>query len=216
MMRVMITAMAVFGVSVGALWADLRIIDGDTLELAGERYRIAGIDAPEAGQRCLDAKGISWDCGDAATRALDALTSGKRVRCHGEGQDLYGRIIARCTANGRDIGGDMVASGMAWAFKKFSDAYVVDEFKAKSAGRGIWQGPAQPAWALREEAWKIAGRLAPEGCPIKGNISARGKIYHMPWSSAYRKTKIDPARGERWFCDEAAAQKAGWRAPRSR
>ena len=29
-----------------------RVIDGDTIEVAGERIRLHGIDAPESGQRC--------------------------------------------------------------------------------------------------------------------------------------------------------------------
>jgi len=55
---------------------------------------------------------------------------------------------------------------------------------------------------------------APAGdCRIKGNISDRGRIYHLPGSESYDRTKIDTARGERWFCTEAEARAAGWRAP---
>ncbi len=50
-----------------------------------------------------------------------------------------------------------------------------------------------------------------ESCLIKGNISPSGRIYHLPNSPAYDKTRIDEARGERWFCTEAEAQAAGWR-----
>lgn len=52
------------------------------------------------------------------------------------------------------------------------------------------------------------------GCRIKGNISENGKIYHVPGSPSYDQTKIDESRGERWFCTEAEARAAGWRAPR--
>jgi endonuclease YncB( thermonuclease family) len=56
---------------------------------------------------------------------------------------------------------------------------------------------------------------APNGaCRIKGNISESGKIYHVPGSEWYERTQIDPAKGERWFCTEAEAKAAGWRAPR--
>ena len=55
---------------------------------------------------------------------------------------------------------------------------------------------------------------APAGCLIKGNISSHGKIYHLPGSAGYARTKIDPAKGERWFCSEAEARAAGWRAAR--
>lgn len=51
-------------------------------------------------------------------------------------------------------------------------------------------------------------------CRIKGNISASGRIYHVPGSDSYDDTSIDTRRGERWFCTEAEARAAGWRAPR--
>lgn len=56
---------------------------------------------------------------------------------------------------------------------------------------------------------------SPGGCLIKGNINSRGeRIYHVPGSPNYDSTRIDTAKGERWFCSEAEAKAAGWRAPR--
>ena len=50
-------------------------------------------------------------------------------------------------------------------------------------------------------------------CPIKGNIGRRGeRIYHVPGGAYYSRTKISPAKGERFFCSEAEAAAAGWRA----
>jgi len=54
----------------------------------------------------------------------------------------------------------------------------------------------------------------PGACRIKGNLSDHGRIYHVPGSPAYERTKIDEATGERWFCAEAEAKAAGWPAPR--
>jgi endonuclease YncB( thermonuclease family) len=52
------------------------------------------------------------------------------------------------------------------------------------------------------------------GCRIKGNIGSSGnRIYHVPGSSSYNATRIDTAKGERWFCSEAEARAAGWRGP---
>ena len=49
-------------------------------------------------------------------------------------------------------------------------------------------------------------------CPIKGNISSKGeRFYHVPGGQYYDRTKIDPAKGERWFCSEEEAAAAGWR-----
>jgi endonuclease YncB( thermonuclease family) len=52
-----------------------------------------------------------------------------------------------------------------------------------------------------------------DSCRIKGNISQSGRIYHVPGSPWYDQTKIDESKGERWFCTEAEARAAGWRAP---
>ena len=51
------------------------------------------------------------------------------------------------------------------------------------------------------------------GCAIKGNVSKRGRIYHIPGSPQYEQTVVDESQGERWFCTEQEAQAAGWRAP---
>ena len=49
-------------------------------------------------------------------------------------------------------------------------------------------------------------------CRIKGNIGSGGrKVYHVPGSASYEATRIDPAKGERWFCSVAEAERAGWR-----
>ena len=60
-----------------------------------------------------------------------------------------------------------------------------------------------------------SGGETPEGCKIKGNINSKGvKIYHAPGMSSYGATRINESKGERWFCSEAEAKAAGWRAPR--
>ena len=54
------------------------------------------------------------------------------------------------------------------------------------------------------------------GCAIKGNINSEGeKIYHVPGSSSYSATVIDPTKGELWFCSADEAEANGWRAPKN-
>lgn len=192
-----------------------QIIDGDTLDIGDTRYRLHGIDAPERGQTC-SALGDLWPCGARATERLIALTEGRQVSCEAIEDDGRGRLVAKCFANGEDLGAAMVESGMAWAFIRYAEDYRGAEARARIARRGVWRGPAQPPWDYRRRRWETAAQEAPEGCAIKGNISSRGKIYHPPWSRSYARTRINEARGERWFCSEEEALAAGWRAPRNR
>lgn len=187
------------------------VIDGDTIQVGEKTYRIEGIDAPEHGQKCG-----SWPCGKEATAAMAGLVEGHELECLEHGQDDFGRTIATCNVGDIDIGRAMVLSGLAWAFTRYSDTYVEEQAEAKRRGVGVWSGVFQTPWEFREERWEVEAQVAPEGCPIKGNISSNGKIYHPPWSPWYTRTKISVEKGERWFCDEAEAVAAGWRAPQWR
>lgn len=187
------------------------VVDGDTIDIGGERIRLEGIDAPEHAQTCGRKWSGTWACGAAATRALASLIGNRRVECDNEGHDKYGRILGLCRVDGRDINAEMVRSGYAWAFVKYSPRYVAEEAEARKAKSGIWQGEAEPAWVYRERKWHVAETAAPSGCAIKGNVTAHGHIYHMPWSPWYAKVKVEPAKGEQWFCSEAEAAKAGFR-----
>ena len=187
-----------------------RVIDGDTLSVAGAMVRLEGIDAPELTQRCA-VEGGSWRAGDAARAYLAQLVSSKPVTCTGMGEDKYGRLIARCHANGRDLGAQLVREGLAWAFVRYSKTFVGQEAVARRARVGIWRAQCAPAWSYRRSRWSAEAAAAPDGCAIKGNVSQHGRIYHMPWDRWYGRTRIDPTRGERWFCDEREAREAGWR-----
>ncbi|WP_327437603.1 thermonuclease family protein [Sinorhizobium meliloti] len=193
----------------------VHVVDGDTLDVNGVRYRLHGIDAPEAGQVCAGSDGRNWACGQGAIRQMEELVLGKAVECDSRGQDAYGRIISVCTADGIEINALMVETGMAWAFRKYSVDYADLEDAARERRVGIWQASTDPAWNYRAHKWDASLSDVPEGkCPIKGNINRRNhRIYHVPWSKDYAKTKIDLERGERWFCSEDEAIAAGWRAP---
>lgn len=210
-------ALALFGMAAfsSAASADLSgravAIDGDTIEIGDARVRLEGIDAPEAGQSCGRKWVGTWDCGRAALRALNGLIDNQTVTCKSQGRDKYGRVLGLCSAGGKDINAEMVRAGNAWAFVKYSRTYVGAEEEARAARAGIWQGDAEPAWVYREKKWAGAEQVAPDGCAIKGNVTANGHIYHMPWSPWYARVKVDVELGERWFCSEAEAQKAGWR-----
>lgn len=187
------------------------VIDGDTIEIDGTRIRLEGIDAPEAGQSCQGGWFGTWNCGGAATAQLRWLVGGRRIECESAGTDKYGRILGLCSADGRDVNAEMVRTGHAWAFVKYSKRYKNAEAEARAAKAGIWKGESEPAWVYRERRWNVAEGDAPSGCAIKGNVTENGRIYHMPWSPWYAKVKVEPAKGERWFCSEAEAATAGFR-----
>lgn len=51
-----------------------------------------------------------------------------------------------------------------------------------------------------------------DGCDIKGNVSTDGsKFYHLPRTQNYDAIKVQPEKGERWFCTEADAMANGFR-----
>lgn len=193
--------------------AGFKVTDGDTITNGETVYRLNGVDAPEAGQTCLDQGGKKWPCGQAARAHLEDLLSTGSVRCEGKETDGYGRTIATCFLGGVDVGQDLVAVGLAWAFVRYDDVYAEDEAQARAKKLGVWSAPNQPPWDYRADKWRVAEQTAPDGCPIKGNISKNGRIYHAPWSPWYGRTKISTEKGERWFCSEAEAVAAGWRAP---
>ncbi len=187
------------------------VIDGDTIDIAGERIRLEGIDAPELAQTCALGAGKVWRAGRAAKRALERLTRGRHLRCQVFHRDGYGRHVAQCMADGKNINQLMVLNGHAWAFLKYSKRFAAQERDARQRKIGVWAARCVRAVAYRQGNWLDQSARAPAGCPIKGNISRRGRIYHMPWDRWYGRTKVEKDRGERWFCSEAEAQAAGWR-----
>jgi Staphylococcal nuclease homologue len=124
--------------------------------------------------------------------------------------DRYGRTVATCEVSSGDLGRLMVISGAASAYTRYSDRYVPEEALARAAGRGIWGGRmvAPSAWRAGRTA---ADSPAPDGCPIKGNISANGRIFHLPGQRDYAATRISPSKGEAWFCTIPEARAAGFR-----
>ena len=134
--------------------SQVRVIDADTVEIEGVRYRLHGIDAPETRQSCR-AWGLTWDCGVAATEALRRQAEG--MSCTGSDTDRYGRTIGVCSAAGRDLNAWLVANGWALAYRRFSEDYAGEEEEARSKRRGIHRGEFVEPWN-----WRGGERLAGE------------------------------------------------------
>jgi endonuclease YncB( thermonuclease family) len=128
------------------------VVDGDSLEVAGERVRLFGIDAPEGRQTCRDAAGRPYGCGHEARRALANEIAGRTVSCTPVEHDRYERSVALCSARGRDLGEAMVRSGYAFDLPQHSRGrYAAAEREARDARRGLWSGAFErPAeWRAR-------------------------------------------------------------------
>jgi endonuclease YncB( thermonuclease family) len=209
------------GASAADFIGQASIIDGDTIEIHGQRIRLFGIDAPEHDQLC-EAAGAQYRCGQQASLALADRIGKQTVDCVPHDVDQYGRVVAVCSAGGEDLNAWMVRQGWALAYRHYSTVYVADEDAAHLAGAGIWRGTFDAPWDWRQGKRQRAAQVqnqrtvvgdgATSQCVIKGNISSKGeRIYHVPGGEYYDATKIDMAKGERWFCTEAEAMAAGWR-----
>ena len=118
--------------------------------------------------------------------------------------------MARCRVRDSDLGARMVELGHALTAKGDPAGYGSRAETAKKARRALWKGSLETPQAFRDRSWDTAKQQAPKGCPIKGNVTSRGKHYVMPWSRGYSRVRIQERRGERWFCSEQEAIAAGW------
>ncbi|MEP0519123.1 MAG: thermonuclease family protein [Hyphomicrobiales bacterium] len=130
------------------LGSDFRIVDGDTLRQGELRIRLAGIDAPETEQNCINAgKGVA--CGVLAKQHLSGLLAGQEITCSNEGTDKHGRRLSVCKVQGvsktdnatlvtsglqASINAQMVHDGWALAYGD----YKALEILAAIAQRGLW------------------------------------------------------------------------------
>ncbi|MBZ9907765.1 thermonuclease family protein [Mesorhizobium sp. BR115XR7A] len=127
------------------------VIDGDTIEIHGQRIRFNGIDAPESRQYCNDAKGIEYPCGRRSADALDAFLAASRpVQCTFVSWDRY-RFVGDCRrADGASVAAWMVEHGQALDWPRYSHgAYAQQQAAAEAAKIGMWVGNFQAAWDWR-------------------------------------------------------------------
>jgi endonuclease YncB( thermonuclease family) len=115
-----------------ALVGQASVIDGDTINIRGQRIRLHGVDAPESAQSCRDGQGRDYRCGQKATAALAEKIGRQTVSCEQRDIDRYKRVVAVCRAGNEDLNAWLVREGHAVAYRQFSTAYVRAEDEART------------------------------------------------------------------------------------
>lgn len=155
-----------------AITGQASVVDGDTIDIRGERIRLDGIDAPESGQRCYSSSHKLYRCGANAANALDQWIGTASVTCRIDGTDRYKRLLGTCEVRGDNMQAWMVENGHAIAYRQYSTQYVEAEHRASAARAGVWQGEfvepqlwrqglrmegEKPTKAMREGKFGLAG-----------------------------------------------------------
>ena len=135
----------------GEILGVARVIDGDTIDIQGQRIRLHGIDAPESGQECLSSMRVAWRCGQHASQMLAEHIGATPIGCRLLDRDRHGRFIAICRKGAEDLSRWMVVNGWAVAFRRLSLDYAADEERARSAKRGLWEGSFEMPWDWRAQ-----------------------------------------------------------------
>ncbi len=124
------------------------VIDGDTIEIRGQRIELYGIDAPEIGQTCKIVF-FPWKCGAEAIKMLRALVADREVSCDIQGAGSHAPLAGVCSTQGGELNGTMVRIGMALAYRDQSLDYVADEAAAEREDVGVWQTRFDAPWEWR-------------------------------------------------------------------
>ena len=130
--------------------SELKIIDGDTIHLNGEKIRFSGIDTPEIKQTCIKNNEVI-KCGIKAKELLIKAIGNKKINCVREGKDQYKRTLAECFINDLSLSSYLVKSGYAFAYRKYSKKFITDEDFARSNNLGMWSMKFEYPWDWRKK-----------------------------------------------------------------
>ena len=128
---------------------NLKIIDGDTIVLNGEKIRFSGIDTPELKQTCMKGEQKVF-CGMFARMLLIKKIGNETPQCISEGKDAYKRTLAECFVNGESLSSFLVRSGYAFAYRKYSKKFIKEEEFAKENKLGMWSMEFEYPWDFRK------------------------------------------------------------------
>ena len=129
---------------------EVKVIDGDTIHLNGEKIRFTGIDTPELKQTCKKDNKII-PCGIEARQLLIDKISDNKVNCKREGKDQYKRTLAECFVNNLSLSSYLVRKGYAFAYRKYSKKFIDDENYARENNLGMWSMNFEYPWDYRKK-----------------------------------------------------------------
>ena len=132
---------------------DLRIIDGDTIYLNGDKIRFSGIDTPEINQMCKKDE-IDIPCGEMAKELLIKKIGNTVPICILEDKDQYGRMLGECYIGEESLSSYLVREGFAFAYTRYSKKFVEDEQFAIKNKSGMWSMDFIFPWDFRKNKYK--------------------------------------------------------------
>src|SRR5690606_3633650 len=214
------------------------VVDGDTIKVyingKVESVRFLLVDTPETNHPRLGKQPF----GEEAKEFTRQMLEGKTVQLEKDvsDRDKYGRLLYYVYIDGKSVQEELLKNGLARVAyvyapnTKYVDRYYEIQKEAQQKGIGIWSienytqedgfhkevVEGETSSNSNENQKRNESNQSTSGssgdCNIKGNISSSGeKIYHMPGQQFYERTKIDPSKGEQYFCSREEAEQAGFR-----
>ncbi len=191
------------------------VVDGDTFIIEDDiRIRLLGIDAPEKSE-CFGAE---------AKEHLSSLILGQEVLLEKDqtASDGFDRLLRYVVLRSDHPEVDdvmvnvvMVSEGYAESQYLRPNRRYLAKIQAAERGAqdeelGIW-GACDSAENEADPEREQDSEPFSDECVIKGNINKRyEKDYFLPGCPNYKRVKVDPRKGEKWFCSAEEAEEDGW------
>ncbi|UGV25092.1 thermonuclease family protein [Rhodopseudomonas boonkerdii] len=224
-----------------AFAADVIVRDGDTIQIGNVAYELAGVDAPEMDQPCVDEHADNWACGTEARDWLIKLINKREVRCEDLGEDKIARNrrLGICTVAGEaeSLNRSVVLAGYGVRIAAPANAGAsspADEAGARDRRQGLWRGCFVAPADFRSKA--VGGKLLGASCQPGKETALRAALFPadlaMPQGCNIRAKQVRRAKltgnvgvylipqcqnyatqpkPDRWFCSEDDARAAGYR-----
>ncbi len=187
---------------------EARIVDGDSLQIDGRVIALAGIDAPEIGQRCRY-DDIAWTCGLAAAHDLRKhLVLGRGpLRCEVQAIREDGVREAVCVLGDLDLAVVQLESGMAVVVEGAPQGYRRIEARAREARLGIWHSRFE-----LPVRWRGTAPRTDPGCMLRARRETDGRrLYYTLFDPEFDEVAADPASLA--YCSDDLARADGYRRP---